>query len=170
MRIVAMLLAALLAAPMLRADESSAAEAMKKVAWLAGTWEGSGWASMRGEKTTFNQREVVKLAAGGLVLVVEGRGTAPEGGRVVHDAFAVLDYDPAAKKYRWHAWRAGGGDTVDEPEVGDGRFVWGMSTPQGGRVRYTITRTPEGAWLEIGEFSRDGASWSQFFEMRLTKK
>jgi hypothetical protein len=25
--------------------------------------------------------------------------------------------------------------------------------------------TPEGAWRETGEFSADGTSWQQFFEM-----
>jgi len=171
MRIAALMVITLLAAPMLRADELPAVEAVKKVAWLAGTWEGSGWIAMRGgEKTTFRQREVVRLAAGGLVLVIEGQGTAPDSGKVTHDAFAVVDYDPVAKKYRWHSWRAGGGDAIDEPEVGEGRFVWGMSPPAGGRIRYTISRTAEGAWLEIGEFSRDGEKWSKFFEMTLTKK
>lgn len=39
-----------------------------------------------------------------------------------------------------------------------------------GRVRYTITRTPDGAWREIGEASRDGGeSWHQFFEMELAR-
>ena len=44
-----------------------------------------------------------------------------------------------------------------------------MTTPQG-KVRYTITRTAEGAWFEIGEYSRDGQQWAKFFEMTLTKK
>jgi hypothetical protein len=165
MRIAAFLLVSLFALPLL-ADEPP----MQKAAWLAGTWEGSGWILGRGgEKTTFSQREVVKMQAGGLVLAIEGTGKNPDG-KVVHDAFAVIDYDASAKTYRWHSWRAGSGDHRTEPEIADGRFRWSMQTPQGGTVRYTGVRTPEGAWHEVGEFSRDGAQWSQFFEMTLTRK
>lgn len=164
MRILSLLLASLLAMPLI-ADEAP----MQKTAWLVGTWEGSGWISMRGEKSTFIQREVVKLEAGGLALAIEGTGKNPEG-KVVHDAFAVIDYDAAAKKYRWHSWRAGGGDHQTEPEIEDGRFSWSMEVPQGGTMRYTAVRTAEGAWHEVGEFSRDGAKWTKFFEMTLTRK
>ncbi|MBV9493577.1 MAG: hypothetical protein JOZ54_04985 [Acidobacteria bacterium] len=165
MRIASFLLLALLAFPSLAADDAP----MKKVAWLAGTWQGDGWIIGRGdEKSTFHQTEVVKLEAGDLVLVIDGTGKDDKG-KVVHDAFAVVDYDSAAKQYRWHSWRAGGGDHQTAPEVSDGRFVWGMDV-QGGKMRYTITKTAEGKWFEVGEFTRDGAQWSKFFEMTLTRK
>ena len=48
--------------------------------------------------------------------------------------------------------------------------MWGFAVPQAGRVRFTITLTQAGEWWEIGEFSRDGATWAKFFEMTLKKK
>ncbi len=51
----------------------------------------------------------------------------------------------------------------------DGAFVWSMTHPQAGRVRYTI-RVDAGRWHEVGESSRDGISWSRFFEMGLARK
>jgi len=78
MRIVLLMLALCGVLPMC-ADESP----MQKTAWLVGTWEGSGWIDMRGEKSTFTQREVVKMQAGGLVLAIEGTGRNAEG-KVTH--------------------------------------------------------------------------------------
>jgi hypothetical protein len=40
---------------------------------------------------------------------------------------------------------------------------------QGSSRRFTITLTPAGEWWEIGEFSRDGTTWTKFFEMTLKK-
>jgi hypothetical protein len=41
---------------------------------------------------------------------------------------------------------------------------------QAGHLRYTIVRTPEGDWHEIGERSAEGVSdWMQFIDVRLTK-
>jgi mono/diheme cytochrome c family protein len=54
------------------------------------------------------------------------------------------------------------------PEVAPNTFNWGFSPPNGGEIRYSIV-IEYGVWHEVGEFSRDGESWHQFFEMRLTK-
>jgi hypothetical protein len=36
-------------------------------------------------------------------------------------------------------------------------------------VRYVMALTPEGEWLETGDFLRAGAPPVRFFEMRLSK-
>jgi hypothetical protein len=53
------------------------------------------------------------------------------------------------------------------PSSGRAAFVWSMDHPQAGHIRYAI-RVKAGRWSETGESSRDGVSWTPFFEMTLT--
>ena len=54
-------------------------------------------------------------------------------------------------------------------EVNDkGQFVWTIKSDSGVR-RFIIGINQKGQWHEIGEFSRDGENWYQFFEMSLDK-
>lgn len=177
-------LAALVVAPSLAAQQAPpgpppappAVAAMQRLDWLSGEWRGSGWIEMgpRG-RVTFGQRETVRPAAGGTVVVIDGLGTtpAPGGGpdRVVLSALGVIAFDAAAQGYRFRAYR-GDGNVVDvEATVGDGKFVWGYHDVRAGDVRYTITRSDAGEWVEEGDASRDaGATWRQFFEMRLQRQ
>ena len=56
-----------------------------------------------------------------------------------------------------------------EAKVSEGQLVWDMKIPQFGDVRYTIKLDDRGQWFEIGEVSRDGKTWQQFFEMTLQR-
>ena len=137
-------------------------ERMQPLQWLVGEWEGSGWIAQgrEGGRTRFTQKEWVRLAAGGGVLVIDGLGTGAEGevaGTVVHQAFATVLWNADSAAYRMRSYRAGGAEGSDTPAVGDGRLVWGIKVP-GGRVRFTITRTAADEWHEVGEFVRDGAA------------
>jgi hypothetical protein len=88
---------------------------------------------------------------------------------VVHTAFAVLSYDEKANKYRFQAFTGSGNYAESEAKLGDKSLEWGLRTPQGGEIRYTIKLNPKGQWFEIGEFSRDGKEWQKFFEMTLDR-
>jgi hypothetical protein len=147
---------------------------MKKLDFLAGTWSGEAWIQMGPEKRELVvQTESVKPKLGGRVLLIEGVGRRKNengtGGEVVHDALAVISWDPAKKAYRFSAYTAqyGAMDTTLDV-TGENTAVWGMDVP-GGRMRYTIRLTDKGAWNEIGEFSRDGKTWFKFLEMNLEK-
>lgn len=167
---------AVCAGPVVGQGLPPAPEEMEAVAWLAGEWSGSGWIEARpGQRAEFEGSERVERRMGGRLLVVEGEFTAwmgPEAGDVpVHQALGVMSYDPEGDRYLFRTYTARGGQGEANPaEVADGRMVWGYDDPAMGRVRYTITRTAEGAWREIGEASRDGGeSWHQFFEMELER-
>jgi hypothetical protein len=149
---------------------------MQRLDWLTGEWHGSGWIEMgpRG-RLGFTQHEAVRPAAGGTVVVIDGLGTAPAPGggpdRVVLSALGVIAFNAAAQSYHFRAYRGDGNVVEVEPTVGDQRFVWGYADPRAGDIRYTITRSEAGEWVEIGEASRDhGATWRQFFEMRLQRQ
>lgn len=161
-----------------RAEEPAGSlhrERMEKLGFLVGEWQGEGWWIEPGqrEKQAFRQTESVRTKLDGMLLVFEGLGktaVGPGGAeKVTHDAFAILTWDEKNARYRFLAWRAADGVTIDtEAKVGDRSLQWGFSSPQG-TIRFTITLTAQGEWLEVGEASRDGQRWFKVLEMRLKR-
>jgi hypothetical protein len=153
---------------------ATAADEMRKLDFLVGEWKGEAWFQMGQAKREYAiQHEKVTPRAGGLALQIEGQGRQKKedgtAGDVVHDAFAMLRWDDTAKQYRFSTAVAGRGTGEASFEVtGPNRVVWKLDIPHG-KTRYTISLTDQGEWFEIGEFSRDGEKWFQFFEMKLKK-
>lgn len=140
--------------------------AMTPLAWLVGEWRGQGTMQTPAGRQIADVHERVESRLEGRVLVIEGIGRDASSGQVAHHAFGVLSYDPDARRYAMRAFREGRFVDADT-ELNDGVFTWGFAVP-GGRVRYHL-RQEEGNWVETGEFSPDGATWRQFFEMRLNR-
>jgi hypothetical protein len=153
-----------------RPDPAPTLEAMKKAAFLAGDWQGSGWMQMGPAKEEFTQTESVKTMLDGAILLVEGIGMSKAApAEKIHHAVGVIAYDPLTKEYRFSPFVAGRSPMSVKAEIGDGTLVWGFQPQPNIHVRYTIT-VKDGAWHEIGEYSPDGTNWSQFFEMTLTRR
>jgi len=149
-------------------------DAMKKLDFLVGQWKGEGWMEFApGQRRTFKGTEVVQGKLDGLLLAIEGLHRGQVGDKkeevVVHNAFALVSYDDKAKRYRFQAFTSRGNYEDAEAKVSEGQLVWGMKVPQFGDVRYTIKLDDKGRWFEIGEVSRDGKTWQQFFEMTLQR-
>jgi hypothetical protein len=149
-------------------------EAMAKLRYLVGEWRGAGWIEMQpGRRLEFRGGERVQEKLGGLALLVEGRFTATPPGATqevpVHTTLAVISYDPRAKKYLFDTWLATGTSGDHELVLTESGWHWEIRHP-GGVVRYTFHRGPQGEWIEIGERSADGTTWSKFFEMTLRKE
>jgi hypothetical protein len=151
------------------------ADEMGKLDWLVGEWKGEASARTGpGKPQSIVQTEKVTPRAGGKVLLVEGLGRTklPDGtaGDVVHDAIALISWDAEKKTYRFigHVAQQESVDTTLDM-TGPNTLVWGMATPQGGKVRFTIRLTEKGEWNEVGEFSPDGTKWMKFLDMTLTK-
>ena len=145
-------------------------EAMRRLAFLEGTWKGEGWMQMGPQRRTFRGTETVTRKLDGLALLVEGlhHGGPPGAERVVHQTLAVLAAQDDGT-YSFHTWLATGSSGIHKGEWKDGAFLWTLENPMQGKVRFTIRLDAQGRWYEIGEASRDGASWTQFFEMTLAK-
>jgi hypothetical protein len=156
------------------AAPAPAADEMRKVDFLIGEWKGEAWFQMGpGKREYALQHEKVTPRAGGAALQIEGTGRHKKedgtAGDVIHDAFAMLRWDDNAKQFRFSTAVAGRGTAEPSFEVtATNRAVWKMELPQG-KMRYTISLNDKGEWFEIGEFSRDGEKWVQFFEMTLQK-
>ncbi len=140
---------------------------MKKLEKMAGLWKGSGWIQQGPKRENFTGGELVQVKLDGLALLVEGKFTNSEG-RVIHQTLAVLNCNEQNSGYDFSTFLANGIAGVHPFKVVGDHFEWGFEIPNAGIVRYTI-KIDDTTWSETGEFSRDGKTWMQNFEMKLTR-
>ena len=152
-------------------DPAATQAGVAKLDFVVGRWRGTAWQQRGGERVETQMLEVVERKLGGAVLLVEGRGTVPAPGageRVVHHALGVVSFDPASGKYTLTSYLANGQSGEFALTLIDGGVQWSREIP-GGRVRNTARYTKD-EWHEIGEFSRDGTTWTQIMELRLKRE
>ena len=140
---------------------------MKKLEKMAGQWRGSGWIQQGPQRETFTGTETVQMKLDGLALLVEGNFSSPEG-KVIHQTLAVLSSNDKMTGYNFATYLANGIAGIQDFQVFSDHFEWGFPIPNVGQVRYTI-KVDDLTWSEIGEFSRDGKTWSKNFEMKLDR-
>jgi hypothetical protein len=150
-------------------DKAAHQAAMQKLAFLVGDWEGSGSIAMGpGPRQTFVQTERIQFKHDGTLLLIEGQGKSPTNGQIVHDALAVVSFDPATGQYKFRSFAAVGRFADTTATVNGNTMVWGLNFgPM--KVRYTIT-VENGVWREIGERSSDEKTWTPMFEMTVKRK
>ncbi len=155
---------------------SAEATQMKKLDFLLGKWQGSGYVEyVPGQRGTFTETEDIEAKLGGFVDVVEGTGvsTMPNGAEVVtHNALAIVSYDESKSTFRWQAYSAANGSAQyieTAATVGDKTLEWGYQDSRAGSFRFAIKLDEKGQWSELGELSRDGKTWQKFFEMTLQR-
>jgi hypothetical protein len=153
------------------AQPTTSIEAMAALQPLVGKWEGEGWIVRQGVgRERFVGEETVTPRLSGAAILVEGRHrSAAEPTRVIHDALAMIVWSPRDKVYRFRSQLATGQSGEYALTVEPGKFIWILTTPDGGKVEYT-TLFDASTWHETGRFSRDGANWTPIFEMKLKKK
>ena len=139
---------------------------VKKLESMVGQWKGSGWIQQSAKRENFTGTETVQRKLDGLALLIEGKFANSEG-KVIHETLAVLDFDAKAAKYRFRTYLATGMSGEQGFKIVADSFEWGFQVPAG-TIRYTI-KTANDLWFETGEFSKDGKSWSKFFEMKLDR-
>jgi hypothetical protein len=152
-------------------------EAMRKLDFLAGKWQGPATYQIgKGKSQLLQQAEEVRFKLKGTVLLVEGTGRrapdekAPGGDDIVFNALGVISYDLGTRQYRVKAYTLDGRSIETELKLLDKGIVWGFPLPKNtGEVRHTMKLTDKGDWHEISEFSRDGKTWFKSVEMTLTR-
>jgi hypothetical protein len=156
-------------------EVAQAQKAMARVAFLVGEWEGEGWIIRGPEgRTAFRQKENITLGANGTAITLRGEGSVLDSAsgrwQVVFEAGGLLTYDAAEKRYKMLNAGGNGRALSLEPEIRDNGMTWGFDLP-GSRIRYVISHPPDGSFTEIGEMSADdGATWRQFFYMKLHRR
>ena len=150
-------------------DSTTKKRAMSRLSMLAGTWEGSGWASAPdGSRQEFVQSEIIEEKLDGIALLVHGLGKSKESGEIIHNALAIITYNETDSLYSFQSHLSTGQSTTAEGYFEDESFIWRFEVP-GGQVKYTLRVTEDSKWNETGQFSRDGNHWYQFIEMNLVK-
>ena len=157
-------------------NETIGKEKLQPFAAWVGRWQGEGSMQMGpGEPKKSMVDETVESKLGGTLLLVEGIGKsinpATKEETIAHHALGVLSYDHTTSQYKFRSYLKDGRSTdAWLKPVGENKFQWGFDIPSGGKTRYTILLDPKaGTWNEIGEYSKDGNTWSKFFEMNLKK-
>lgn len=154
-------------------DPSAIRAALERLSPMVGRWRGEAWMAREGGQRAHTvMTETVERKLGGTVLLIEGLGQAPaEGGgepRVVHHALAVLSFDPRTGAYQMRSYLANGLSGDFAVTLVEGGVSWSREVP-GGTVRNTARFTAD-EWHEVGEFSRDGTTWTQVMEIRLRRE
>jgi hypothetical protein len=151
-------------------DPAVARAAITRLEFMVGEWKGEAWQLRGADRVQTQMVETVQRRLGGAVLLVEGRGTIAVPGsedRVVHHALGVISFDPTSGAYTLRSYLATGQSGDFLLTLMDGGVSWSRDVP-GGKVRNTARFTP-GEWHEVGEFSRDGTTWTQIMELRLRR-
>lgn len=152
-------------------DPGAVRAGMEPLHFMVGRWRGQAWQQRGNERVQTEMLEVVEPRLGGSVLLVEGRGWIPGPGaaeQVVHHALGVISYDADAKTYALRSWLANGQSGTFALTLVPGGVSWTREVP-GGRIRNTALFTAS-EWHEVGEFSRDGATWTRVMEIRLQRQ
>jgi hypothetical protein len=161
------------AAQLTAADPAARRDAMRRIAFLVGEWSGDARAMMGpGRPSTLRQTERVYYAVGGQVMVVEGVGRALNNGVVgdtVYHAFGTIEWTQERGYQLRSTTLEGRTGTFPVTLADDGRGLSWRFEVAGGQVRNVMTLTPDGAWHERGEFSRDGQQWFTTMEFTLQR-
>ena len=156
---------AFVAALSLVASPAAAQVADPALAWMDGAWRGQAVTQAPGGAHHVTQTERIGGLLGGTVKLIEGKGFTADG-RVGFNAFGVVSYDPASRRYTLHSYAQGhAGDFVLTPTATG--YVWEI--PAGAMtIRYTAALTA-GVWNEVGDQVVPGQPPRRFFEMNLKR-
>jgi hypothetical protein len=150
MRLAALVLLSLSAFAQQRPDKAAQIEAMKKLSFLTGKWQGEAVARMGpGDPVKLAQTEDVRYMLDGTILLIEGVGRNPQSGAKLFNALGIVSYDEASKSYRIRAYTEG--RQIDAPfEVSEKGFKWSIASG-GYRVDYAMLLNENGEWHETGD-------------------
>jgi hypothetical protein len=144
------------------------ADAMKKLAFLVGTWSGDATTARANEKIKVRQTEEVSYKLDGLVLLIEGTGRNPESGEVMFRALATVSYDDATGAYHFRAYNDG--SYLDaELKVPDRGFEWGYKTGPA-QIAFAMKLNDRGDWVETGDVTVGNTPAQRFFDMTVRKQ
>ena len=145
-------------------------KAMSQLSVMEGNWEGEGVRqNPDGTEAKSFVTENLYYKLDDTIMILEGLGK-DENGEVVHNALALIAYNPQTDKYEMRSHLSTGRATEASFEVIEPNksFMWGFNVPNGGKIKYNL-EFEKNSWFETGHYSRDGENWMQFFEMNLTR-
>jgi len=143
-------------------------QAMQKLAFLEGHWSGAVTIVRGpGEPLKATQTEDVQFKLDGLVLLIEGNSTGPDG-KVVFSALATVAYDDASKTYRFRAYNQGRYVDTELAVNGNG-FSWNYAAGPA-HVTNTMKLTDKGEWQESTEVDMGSGPPRKVVDMLLNRR
>jgi len=151
-------------------DVNAQREAMKKLAFLVGEWEGEGrMLRPSGEWVEFNQTEKAEYKLDGLLLVIEGVGRPKSDGRPLLQAYGIASYDDATGKYHMRAFNDGRWLETDTALSDNGKeLTWGFNVGDI-RTNSSLRLTDAGEWTESHEVTMGTQPPKKFMELRVKR-
>lgn len=149
--------------------DSGIVQAMQKLDFLIGDWEGKATITNRTGRYEITQTEKAGYKLGGVVLEIHGAGFTADSPEPLFEALGIILYDPSKGKHVFRAILKTGQFIDTEIEwLAPQKFQW-MFEVRGGKKRHTMELV-NGQWYEYGETLTPKGKWFKFFEMRLDKK
>ena len=140
-------------------------DAMRKLAFLVGRWSGPVTVTRGpGEPLHLTQSEDVQYKLDGLVLLVEGNSTSPDG-KAPFSALATISFDDATGTYHIRAYNNGHYLDAELFVLADG-FSWSFLAGPA-RIVNTMHLTGKGAWQEVTDVTVGKAPPRRSVEMLL---
>jgi hypothetical protein len=143
-------------------------EAMKRLAFLVGTWTGDATTIRPDQTTKVKQTEQVSYKLDGLVLLIEGTGRNPDSSEVMFRALATVSYDDVAGLYHFRAYNDG--SYLDaELKVPENGFEWGYKAGPA-QIAFIMKLNDKGDWVETGAATMGNGPAQRFFDMTVRKQ
>jgi len=150
-------------APLMRAQR----EAMEAIRPMDGAWRGPAWTLQPdGKKRHLMQTERIGPFLGETVKVIEGRGYE-EDGSIGFNAFGIISFDPATKKYSVRSYALGRHGDFPFTPTPDG-YAWEVPAGPNAVIKYRGTIKGD-TLVEIGHFHAADRPPVQVFEMNLKR-
>jgi hypothetical protein len=151
-----------------RPNVTAQREAMKKLAFLVGTWTGEAATVRPNQTIKVKQTEQVTYKLDGLVLLIEGTGRNPDTGDIMFRALATVSYEDAASVYHFRAYNDGNYLDTDLKVPMNG-FEWSYKAGPA-QVRFVTKLDDKGDWVETGDVIMDNNPAQRFFDMTVRKQ
>ncbi|MEQ9230757.1 MAG: hypothetical protein RIF46_08730, partial [Cyclobacteriaceae bacterium] len=79
-------------------------EKIKALSFMQGEWSGGGWMmTQETGRVEFTQTEQIELGLNGALVHIAGQGWDKEG-KMIHNAMAIVSFDPTANEYAMHSF------------------------------------------------------------------
>lgn len=155
-------------------------EEMQQLGFLAGQWEGTGWAEgWLDGRSSFDVVLDVKPLLGGAVLVLQIHASSDmEGeysGPISYVALRIINYDRWSKCYRVRSFTPDGQSIDWESEAGAGVLTCWFDDVRAGTTRFALHISEDGVLHELGDSKPamslgDEESWDQCYGLTLKER
>jgi hypothetical protein len=148
--------------------------AIKKAGFLAGYWEGTEWILMPdGRKQNCIAADTAEFKLNGTLILFRGGikvKISPEAAPfVVYEGIGILTYDENLEKYRLTHFGTDGACEIYECTLSGRALHCERRDKDNAFVRITLGVDESGRWIERGERSQDGKTWTETFETQMSK-